>query len=234
MEENRTVALTFTGGAMASLGYALLCMVLSVFVIPAAWGAVAALGWWCAAVRFSDGTRADFTGRAGKIWPLFAAAAFLALLPSLATAGMPHGNKASAAQFVLAVALIPLDAAVKLAIYRWTIGNIRLTPGGSPRFSGRYAPFLGWVLLFTVAIFTVIGWAFVATAMMRWICRNTEGDGWNVGFTGSGWSLLGHTVLWLVGFLLIVPIPWVLRSMARWWTRGIVVIRHEPVGATIS
>ncbi|WP_300157750.1 hypothetical protein [Solidesulfovibrio sp.] len=230
--EERSVSVTFAGGAMASLGYALLCLVLSICIIPAAWGAVAFFGWWCAGLRFSDGSRAVFEGRAGKMWPLFAVAAFLAVLPNLATAGLGHGNKAGAVQIVLAVALIPLDAAVKLALYRWLIENIRLTPGGSARFGGRYAPFLGWVLLFTASIVTVVGWAFVATAMTRWLCRNIEAEGFGVEFTGSGLGLLGHTILWLVGFTLLLPIPWVLRSMLRWWTRGFAVIRREPAMAT--
>ncbi|WP_428561933.1 MAG: hypothetical protein ACP59X_20100 [Solidesulfovibrio sp. DCME] len=231
--EQRHVGVTFTGGVWASLGYPLLWLVLSLFIIPTAWGAVAFFGWWCAAARFSDGTRADFEGRAGRIWPLFAVATFLAVLPQLATSGMEHDGRRLAVQGLLALVLIPCDAAVKLPLYRWLIENIRLSPGGTARFHGRYLPFLGWSALVTVAAMTLIFGPFAAVGMARWVCRNIEGEGFGLEFHGSGWGLLGMSLLWMLGTMLVIPIPWVLRSVFRWWTENLRLIRFETAGASL-
>lgn len=228
--EDRHVGVSFSGGALASLGYTVLLVALGLFVVPAAWGAAAFLAWWTGRLVFTDGTRAVFEGRPGRVWPLFAALVFLALLPTLITAGMPHGGKTSALQCVLALALIPFEAALKLPIYRWIFENIRLEPGGTPRFSATYPAYLGWVLGLTLSVLTVIGWAWVAVAMVRWFCRHIEGDGYGLAFVGTGWGLLWRSGLWLLGTLFLLPIPWVLRSMYAWLTDNIEIIRRDQQG----
>ncbi|EFL51477.1 conserved hypothetical protein [Solidesulfovibrio fructosivorans JJ]] len=228
---DQRIGVRFMGGALASLGYTALCAVLALFVIPAAWGVVAFTAWWCGGLVFSDGTRAEFTGRGGRVWPLFAVAVFLAILPSLVTAGMEHNARTTSVQLLLVLALVPFDVAVKLPIYRWLFANIRLEPGGAPRFHGRYLPYLGWVLLFYLTALTVVLWPWVATGLVRWFCDNLEGDGYDVMFVGTGWGLLWRSVVWFVGSLLLIPIPWVLRSMYRWWTDNLELVRH-PADAT--
>jgi hypothetical protein len=52
--------------------------------------------------------------------------------------------------------------------------NVMLEPVGRLAFSGEYWPFLGWLLLFFVSMVTVVGWALVAAAWMRWIYRNVN------------------------------------------------------------
>jgi hypothetical protein len=231
--EQRHIGVTFTGGVLASLGYPLLWLILSMLIIPTAWGAVATFAWWCAAARFSDGTLASFEGRAGRIWPLFAVAALLVALPHLATSGMPHDGRTLGLQVLLALALIPCDAAVKLPLYRFVIESIRLSPGGTARFHGRYLPFLGWSVLVTAAAMTLVLGPFAAVGMARWVCRNIEGDGFDVEFAGSGWGLLGMSLLWMLALVLVIPIPWVLRSTIRWWTENLRLIRFEAAGATL-
>lgn len=225
--EERRVAVTFTGGVAACLGYLLLLFVLSVFVVPTAWGMVAVLVWWCESMTFADGTQARFTGRAGAVWPLFAVAVFLMLLPQLATAGLHDVARRPAIQALLILLLVPLDAAVKLPLCRWIVESIRLEPGGTARFTAGYGAFLCWTLLVTVSAFTVVLGPFAAVAMARWLCRNIEGDGFGVEFVGSGWGLLGASLLWTCGIVLIVPIPWVLRAMLRWWTNRFRLLRRE-------
>lgn len=231
--EERRIGLRFTGGVAASLGYLLLWLVLSVFIIPTAWGTIPVIAWWCASTVFSDGTRARFEGTAGRMWPLFAVAMFLMVLPQLATIGLHHEARRPAVQALLLLGLIPLDAAVKLPLYRFVIEHIRLEPGGTARFTAGYAPFLGWTALLTLSGFTVILAPFVAVAMVRWVCRHIEGEGFGLEFTGSGWGLLGTSLLWALGMVVVIPIPWVLRSMIRWWTERFELIRFEGARASL-
>lgn len=221
----RQTRVTFTGGALASLGYSFLFMVLFLLIIPGAWGAVPFAVWWTASLAFDDGARAEFTGRPGQVWVLFAVLALLAYLPALATAGMPKGDKASLLQFVLSLVLFPLDAAVKLPLYRWFFENVRLSPGGSPRFTATYLGYLGWVSLLGLSFLTIIGWAWVAVAMVRWFCRHIVSDAYAVSFVGTGWGLLWRTFVWMLGMVLLIPLPWVFRSMYAWGADNLVLTR---------
>ncbi|MFP5258184.1 MAG: hypothetical protein ACLGQH_04095 [Acidobacteriota bacterium] len=219
----RRTGVTFTGGALASFGYFFLFLILFLLILPGAWGAVPFAAWWTANLAFDDGTRAEFTGRAGQAWVLFAVLALLAYLPGIATAILGKGERAQLMELVLTLALIPLDAAVKLAVYRWFIENIRLSPGGSPRFTATYPGYLGWVLLLGLSFLTIIGWAWAAVGMVRWFCRHIESQAYGVSFAGTGWGLLWRSVLWLLGTVCVIPLPWVMRSTIAWWTNNLVL-----------
>ena len=226
--EARQTGVTFTGGALASFGYSFLFLFLFLLILPGAWGAVPFAVWWTANLAFDDGTRAEFTGRAGQVWVLFAVLALLAWLPGVAAAIMGKSDKSKIMQVVLTLALFPLDAAVKLALYRWFFENVRLTPGGSPRFTATYLGYLGWGALLGLSLLTVIGWAWVAMAMVRWFCRHIESDAYVVTFVGTGWVLLWRSFLWLVGLVCIIPIPWVYRSMYAWGVDNLILTHVAP------
>ena len=66
MTEERRIE--FTGTGFQALGWGLLAVLLSLFVIPAAWGAVALYRWFVRNLSFSDGTKASFEGRGGQVW----------------------------------------------------------------------------------------------------------------------------------------------------------------------
>lgn len=227
----RRVGISFSGGAFASLGFSFLATALSACVVPAAWGAAAFLGWWCGRLVFADGTQASFEGRAGRVWALFAALVVLGILPSAATAGMAPEARTLVLRLVMALALVPFEAALKLPICRWVIGHIRLEPGGAPAFTGTYAALLGWEFLLLASFFTVIGWPWAAVAMLRWFCRNIRGDGYRVEFSGTGWGLLWRFAVWTAGIVLLLPIPWVLRSVYAWGAGNLVLVRQIPGGA---
>jgi hypothetical protein len=228
--EARQVGVSFSGGALAALGYTLLMTVLSLFVIPTAWGAAALMAWWTRSLVFPDGARAEFVGRAGRVWGLFAALVFVAFLPTVVTAGMPDGNRASLVSVVLTLALVPFEAALKLPLWRWSIESIRLEPGGSPRFEGRYGPYLAWSLLLLASFFTIIGWAWTAVAMARWFCRNIRAEAYSVSFVGTGGGLLWRGFVWVLGTACVIPLPWVLRSMYAWGAGNLVLLRHDAAG----
>jgi len=226
MEERQQVQITFSGGALASFGYSVLFLILFLCILPGGWGAAMLLLWWTGHMVFADGTRIAFEGRPGRVWVLFAVLALLAYLPTLATLGLAHGGRTDFLKLVLTLCLIPFEAALKLPIYRWIIAGIRLEPGGSPRFVATYPAYLGWVLFLGVSFLTVIGWAWVAVAMLRWFCRNIEADNYSVAFTGTGWGLLWRSLVWVLGMVCLIPIPWVLRSQYAWWTGHLLLVRH--------
>lgn len=219
------IGLSFQGGALASFGRTFLYVLLTVCIIPAAWGAVSLVRWWTESLTFSDGSRLRFEGRAGQMWGLFSALIILEILPQIASGRAPE-NKVLAVSLAATVVLLPLVALVKLQVYRWIVANLRLEPDGTARLTASYGGYLGWLVILTASFFTVIGWAWVLTAMIRWLCGHVRGRGLSITFTGTGLGLLGYTILWLVCSLLIFPIPLVLRSVYRWFTGHLVLWRE--------
>ena len=101
---------------------------------------------------------------------------------------------------------------------KWMIAN--LAADGRPlglSFSGSIWAFLGWAVLGVISVITIIGWAWVYTAWMRWFCSNIQGTRRAVIFNGAGLDLLWRAVVAVIACSLIIPIPWVYRWMMRWF-----------------
>ena len=224
--ETRRVTLAFHGGPWASLGMTMLNVLLTLCVIPAAWGTTALTRWWSGCVTAADGGRLGFEGRASRVWGLFAASVVLDLLPQIASGRAP-GNRAFAMGLAATVVLLPLTALVKLQVTRWIVANLRLDPGGNPHLTASYGAYLGWLLILNASILTVVGWAWVLVAMARWLCGHVRGDGFTADFTGTGFGLLWRSLVWCLGSLLLIPIPWVLRSVYAWFTGHLVLVRQD-------
>jgi len=71
----------FTGTGFPAIGWSLLYVLLSLLVIPAAWGAVLFFRWFVRNISFSDGAKATFEGKAGQVWGYFAINILLGFLP---------------------------------------------------------------------------------------------------------------------------------------------------------
>ena len=84
-------------------------------------------------------------------------------------------------------------------------------------FTGDALGYVGWQVLLYVSFITIIGWAWVVTAWMRWICRNIEGTQREVIFTGTGLEVLWRTIVFVIACIFIIPIPWVLAWYGRWY-----------------
>ena len=59
-----------------------------------------------------------------------------------------------------------------------------------------------------VSSITIIGWAWVFTAWMRWICRNIRARGERSCSTARGLEVLWRTIVFVIGCMFIIPIPW--------------------------
>ena len=100
-------------------------------------------------------------------------------------------------------------------------GSLRnLSSNGQPlpiAFNGSALGYVGWQVLLYVSFITIVGWAWVVTAWMRWVCRNIDGTQREVIFTASGLEVLWRTIVFVIACIFIIPIPWVLRWYAQWY-----------------
>jgi hypothetical protein len=103
-------------------------------------------------------------------------------------------------------------------VIRWIASN--LSSNGQPlpiAFNGSALGYVGWQVLMYVSFITIVGWAWVVTAWMRWVCSNIDGTQREVIFLASGLEVLWRTVVFVIACIFIIPIPWVLRWYAQWY-----------------
>jgi hypothetical protein len=196
--------LSTTVGTWGLFGRVILVVIGSLLVIPAPWVMTMFYRWFIQHIDLPNGKRVRFEGAApGEIWYIFMLAALFGY------AGVVHQG--------LPILLIPLSAFFNLLIIRWVIDKLRWDGQHEPlRFTGSYLGLLGWLALLWVSFFTIIGWAWVTTAMTRWLCRNIEGSNEQLSFVASGWGMLWRFVVFVIACIFIIPIPWMLGWLTRW------------------
>ena len=87
---------------------------------------------------------------------------------------------------------IPVQAVLSWMMVRWIASNLARTASSCrSAFNGSAIGYIGWHLLMYVSVITIIGWAWVITAWMRWNCRNIEGTRREVIFNGTAWKCCG-------------------------------------------
>jgi hypothetical protein len=176
-----------------------------ILIIPAPWALVWYIQWLVPCVRVPGRPNLSFVGQAMTLVPWYFGA--IVLLIGVALIGSELLNN--------------LMSLVQIALYwlflRWFVANLASNeqPLGLS-FSGSIWAFLGWTILAIVSVITIIGWAWVYAAMLRWVCRNIQGTRREVVFTGTGLELLWRTIVAAIASLFIIPIPWVYRWMWRW------------------
>jgi hypothetical protein len=215
-EQHRvTVGVGFAGTALGFFGRSLLTGLASILVIPAPWVAVWLYRWCVEKLRFTDGTQASFSGEGAQIWA-----------PMMATMVIGYIGQFDMRLSLLA---IPVSCYLSLVILKWFWKNLVPSCGTRLSFVGGYLPFLGWTVLTYVSFITIVGWAWVSAAMMRWLCRNIEGDNVVVEFHGDGWNILWRTVVFALSCILLIPIPWTTLWLLRWYLRNVSIQRTMAV-----
>ena len=117
-------------------------------------------------------------------------------------------------------------------VLRWILGNLSSNGQALPiAFNGSVWAYIGWQLLLALSFITIIGWAWVATAWTRWICRNISGTRREIVFNASGLDVLWRTIVFAIASSFIIPIPWVLRWYAQWFVSQFGV---APRGAALG
>ncbi len=175
-----------------------------VLVIPAPWTGTAFYRWMTSRIQVPGRPNMGFTGLPGDIWFVFIATGLL--------------NYASAYDSTLQLIAIPISAVLSWILLRWLACN--LSSNGQPlpiTFEGSVFTFVGWQLLMYISFITIIGWAWVIAAWVRWVCRNISGTRREVIFNGSGLEILWRTIVLGIGCAFLIPIPWVLRWYNRWF-----------------
>jgi hypothetical protein len=189
----------------ALLGRTLLFMIGFLLVIPAPWAATSFYRWFIERLRVPQRPNIGFTGKPADIWYVF-------VIQGLCTyAGLSD-------DWYPPLIVIPLQAFLSWMTVRWIVENISSDGLHLPfTFAGSPWAYLGWYVLLYVSVLTIIGWAWVTTAWMRWACRNIAGTRREIVFNASGWQVLWRTVLYALAMALIIPIPWAMGWYARWY-----------------
>ncbi len=174
------------------------------FVIPLPWALLMYCRWIVSCVQVPQRPNLGFTGRAVDLMWFYAAA--LLYVAAAWTESQAVNFAANVAQLVLYWLLI-----------KWFVAN--LSSNGQPlglHFSGSFWGFLGWSALGFVAVFTIVGWAWVYTAQLRWMCRHVEGTRRAVVFNGTGLEFLWRAIVTALLSVFIIPLPWAYRWFIRW------------------
>jgi hypothetical protein len=192
-------------GVFPFLGWSLLFVIGMVLVIPAPWVATYFYRWMASRLSVPDRPNLAFNGQVGDIWYVFIA---IGILTYVGASDLDYLQYIS----------IPIQAVLSWMVIRWIASN--LSSNGQPlpiAFNGSALGYVGWQVLMYLSVITIIGWAWVITAWMRWICRNISGTQREITFNATGLEMLWRTIVFAIGCVFIIPIPWVLRWYARWY-----------------
>lgn len=184
----------------------LVMLIGSCFIIPIPWLFVWYTQWIVSCVRVPGRPNLSFTGNAMTLVPWFFGFIVLAIV-----LGFIGSHLLSNLLFIVQIVLYWL-------LIKWMVAN--LASNGQPlglSFSGSVWAYIGWNLLFAISIITIIGWAWVAAAQMRWFCRSIEGTRREIVFKGSGLDILWRGIVAAILCSLIIPIPWVYRWIMNWF-----------------
>jgi GYF domain 2 len=206
-------------GLWGLLGYSILLVIGMLLVIPAPWVATMFYRWIIQHVHVPGRPNLSFTGQVGDIWWVF-------VLLGLCSYGGVTGY--SSVQLILVL----LQAYLSWMTVKWVASNIASNGVKLPiEFKGSLIGYIGWYLLLAISFITIIGWAWVTTAWMRWNCRNVAGTHREVTFNASGLQVLWRTIVFAIGCAFLIPIPWVLRWYARWYTSQVSLVERGAYAA---
>jgi hypothetical protein len=176
-----------------------------ILVIPAPWALVWYLKWIVPCVQVPGRPNLSFAGAAMTIVPWYFGAVVLIVAVSLT--GIDWLNNL----------MVLVELALNWLFLKWLVAN--LASNGQPlglSFSGSIWAFIGWSILAAISFITIVGWAWVYVAWLRWFCRNIQGTRREVLFIGSGLEFLWRAIVAGLASLFIIPIPWMYRWMSQW------------------
>jgi hypothetical protein len=212
-------------------GVLLLCLIGMSLIIPAPWVGTALFRWIVRRLRVPGRPHLTFEGRVSDIWYAFL---LLALLPcfnalpaayiywtQLGRLSWSLEDFTAIWPYLLAAPLLGVLCAIFCywLIFKWVVMNIATDGRRLPlSFDGGFFSSLLWYIGVSLSAITIIGWAWMLAALVRWVCRNIAGSVRGVYFAGSGWQILWRSWVFSVVCAFIIPIPWMLRWYVRWWT----------------
>ncbi|CCD96996.1 conserved membrane hypothetical protein [Bradyrhizobium sp. ORS 375] len=187
------------------LGWTLLYVLGQFLVVITPWTAVYLYRYVIERIRVPGRPNLTFTGQPLDIWYVFIG---MGVLTYVGFSDRP----------ILSVISLLGPAILGWMVVRWVV--TKLASNGEPlplRFEGNPLAYVGWYLLLLVSSITIVGWAWVLTAWMRWMCRNVQGSRRELVFNASGLQVLWRTLVLTFGCAFIIPIPWLLRWYSVWY-----------------
>lgn len=186
----------------------------SLLVIPSPFTGTGYYQWITPRFHVPGRPNLAFEGKVGDIWWVFI------LLALTSYVGRIHGS--------LQLLGFVAQAYFSWMLLRWVLS--RLSSNGQLlglQFNGSVWAFIGWQLLMTLSLLTIVGWAWVATAWLRWICANISGSRRELTFSGTGLEMLWRTFAMVVGCVLLIPIPWVIRWYTEWAVSHMALVERD-------
>jgi hypothetical protein len=192
-----------------------------IFIIPAPWALVWYIKWLVPCVHVPGRPNLSFVGGAMTIVPWY----FGALVLFIGVALFTDSHLLNNLMFFVQIALYWL-------FLKWFIANLASNeqPLGLS-FSGSFWAYLGWTILAVISVITIIGWAWVYVAWLRWTCRNIQGTRREAVFVGTGLEFLWRAIVAAIASSFIIPIPWMYRWFTRWLASQTVLAER---GAQVS
>ncbi len=179
-------------------------------VVTAPWAGVWYYKWAVRQIALPNGARLRLDADVAGSWFLFVALGLVEWLGAGLRSELHSDNG-----YVL---IFVLNAALGAMFVKWFCGSLRSADGSVQlSYIGGYWAYIGRSLLALLALFTIIGWAWVVKAMLQWVCRNVVGSP-AVAFNGAGFEILWRTLVFALGSAFIVTIPFLMR----WWTNWFV------------
>lgn len=218
------VHLRFTGGALPMFGRTLLALICTVLIIPAAWGVVPYIRWFVEQLEWSDGTRARFEGKPSEIWPLLSLAGLIGFLPLGITQAFGDVFLVTLGGNIL---MAGISAVIAVPIWKYYVRKTRIGPVNDLTFDGDAPTYAAFNIGVQLAAYTVVGWAWVAAALQRWLMGHIHSRDVRFEFHGSGLSILWRTIVFALTVIFIIPIPWTARWLVAWFVEQTVMYRTD-------
>lgn len=209
-----------TFGTWALFGRGIVYIIGVALVVTAPWAATAFYRWIVSKIQVPGWPNLAFTGKIGDIWWVFVLLGLCGYLSQYIQTQRDYSY--------LSLLFELGQVVLGWLSFRWFIANI--SSNGQPltlNFAGEILPYIGWQILFVISFVTIIGWAWVMTAMTRWICRNIAGTEREIIFTGKGEQVLWRGFVLFLTSILIIPIPWMLCWWTRWYVSQFAVAAHK-------
>jgi hypothetical protein len=206
--------LSFEPGLWSLFGRSIIYGIGILLIIPAPWVATSFYRWVAPQVQIPERPNLAFHGQVGDIWYAFVGIGLLTYV------GFGGG-------FLHLLAFVG-QGYLSWMVLRWIAGN--LSSNGQPlpiAFEGSVLTYIGWHLLLGISAITIVGWAWVVTAWMRWNCRNVVGTRREILFNASGLSLLWRTLVFALACSFIIPIPWMLRWYSKWYASQFELVERD-------
>jgi hypothetical protein len=132
--------------------------------------------------------------------------------------------------FAAMIALLLLQSSVNgmlgFLYLRYFFTNVEDTQHKKINFEVPFLRYVAFSVLVFLSLFTIIGWAWCAAWLYRWIFKNLRLEGATIHFNGTGFSFLWRTIVFAVCCAPVVTAPWSIVWFSRWLISS-VEIRHE-------